>query len=110
MLKSEMESRKSRNVEDAEGGDGKLDPKPEREWVLPTHLKEEWSLRRFAEIFNSIGLVPPEEDHTQPERLNQDNEINRWRTTKRVLLATLQDDSTVVYYIVHDGIVKPRQN
>jgi hypothetical protein len=22
----------------------------------------------------------------------------------------LNDDSTVVYYIVHDGIVKPRQN
>ena len=29
---------------------------------------------------------------------------------KRLLLATLDDDSTVVYYIVHDGIVKPRQN
>ena len=29
---------------------------------------------------------------------------------KRVLLATLHDDSTVVYYIMHDGIVKPRQN
>jgi len=29
---------------------------------------------------------------------------------KRLLLATLQDDSTVVYYIIHDGIVKPRQN
>jgi len=26
------------------------------------------------------------------------------------LLATLTDDSTVVYYIMHDGIVKPRQN
>ncbi|KAK5701046.1 hypothetical protein LTR97_005565 [Elasticomyces elasticus] len=37
---------------------------------------------------------------------------NKWRTgqPKRVLLATLDDDSTVVYYIVHDGIVKPRQN
>jgi len=27
-----------------------------------------------------------------------------------VLLATLHDDSTVVYYVMHDGIVKPRQN
>ncbi|KAK0829039.1 hypothetical protein LTR73_004673 [Friedmanniomyces endolithicus] len=37
---------------------------------------------------------------------------NRWRTgqPKRLLLATLDDDSTVVYYIVHDGLVKPRQN
>ena len=29
---------------------------------------------------------------------------------KRMLLATVDDDSTVVYYVVHDGIVKPRQN
>lgn len=32
------------------------------------------------------------------------------RRQKRLLLATLHDDSTVVYYIMHDGIVKPRQN
>lgn len=37
---------------------------------------------------------------------------NRWRVEqpKRMLLATQGNDSTVVYYIVHDGIVKPRQN
>jgi len=29
---------------------------------------------------------------------------------KRLLLAVVSDDSTVVYYFVHDGIVKPRQN
>jgi tRNA-splicing endonuclease subunit Sen15 len=40
----------------------------------------------------------------------EDDEDNEWRKTKRILLATLDDDSTVVYYIVHDGIVKPRQN
>ena len=34
----------------------------------------------------------------------------RSQEPKRVLLATVDDDSTVVYYIVHDGIVKPRQN
>jgi tRNA-splicing endonuclease subunit Sen15 len=75
---------------------------PEPEWVLPTHLREGWSLKRFAEIFDAIGIVPPAEDVKSKQ--------NQWRTTKRVLLATLQDDSTVVYYIVHDGIVKPRQN
>ena len=39
-------------------------------------------------------------------------EGNKWRTTqpKRLLLAILDDDSTIVYYIVHDGLVKPRQN
>jgi tRNA-splicing endonuclease subunit Sen15, fungi type len=39
-------------------------------------------------------------------------EPNKWRITqpKRVVMAILDDDSTVVYYIVHDGVVKPRQN
>ncbi|KAK4552502.1 hypothetical protein LTR86_010346 [Recurvomyces mirabilis] len=37
---------------------------------------------------------------------------NPWRTSqpKRMLLASLDDDSTAVYYIIHDGLVKPRQN
>lgn len=29
---------------------------------------------------------------------------------KRLTLAAVNDDSTVVYYFVHDGVVKPRQN
>jgi len=38
------------------------------------------------------------------------HEGNRRRGGKRVLLATVSDDSTIVYYIVHEGLVKPRQN
>jgi tRNA-splicing endonuclease subunit Sen15 len=79
----------------------------EREWVLPTHLREKWSLRLFADIFDAIGIVPPLH---AAERDDADQQINKWRNTKRIILATLQDDSTIVYYIVHDGIVKPRQN
>jgi tRNA-splicing endonuclease subunit Sen15, fungi type len=75
---------------------------PEPEWVLPTHLKEEWTLERLAKVFDEIEAVPPGYDTVQ---------VNlKWRQTKRLLMAILQDDSTVVYYIVHDGIVKPRQN
>jgi len=87
---------------------GLMDVQLEREWVLPTHLRENWSLAHFAEVFDGIGIVPPldaEEGGAQVEQF-----VNRWRNTKRMVLATLQDDSTVVYYIVHDGIVKPRQN
>lgn len=29
---------------------------------------------------------------------------------KRLTLAVVNEDSTVVYYFVHDGVVKPRQN
>ncbi len=78
----------------------------EREWVLPTHLQEKWSLRRFAEVFDAIEEEPPEDDGGQM----WEEVRGKRRGGKRVLLATLGDDSTVVYYIVHDGIVKPRQN
>lgn len=60
--------------------------KPVMEWVLPTHLKEKWSLRRFAEVFDA--LARPNEDTSKP-----------WTAHKRIVLATVQDDSTVVYYV-----------
>ncbi len=90
---------------------GTIPQEPEQEWVLPTHLGEKWSLRQFAEIFDSITTLPPS---TLDSAEDMDSEVGaNWRghnRQKRVLLATLHDDSTIVYYIVHDGIVKPRQN
>lgn len=77
----------------------------QREWVLPTHLREKWSLRQFAEVFDAIGEVPPSDE--------QEAEKFFWKGRnrgKRLLMAVVNDDSTIVYYIIHDGIVKPRQN
>ena len=96
--------------------DGEI--KVHREWVLPTNLKETWSLRKFAEIFDVIGEEPPDVQQDDGETGSQETEqrsmngsFNQKRKGgKRLLLAILGDDSTVVYYIVHDGIVKPRQN
>lgn len=82
---------------------------PEPEWVLPTYLQEKWSLASFAAVFDALETVPPSGDDTFEE-----NTVGqRWQgknRQKRLLLATVHDDSTVVYYIMHDGIVKPRQN
>lgn len=93
-----------RGKEEGEGG---------REWVLPSHVREKWSLRRFAEVFDGVGGVPPEGEGEGNGNGNgkegEGKDGKRWGG-KRVLLATLGDDSTVVYYIMHDGIVKPRQN
>ncbi|KAH7313255.1 Sen15 protein-domain-containing protein [Stachybotrys elegans] len=63
---------------------------PEPEWVLPIHLTEKWSLADFAMVFDSVPS-------TQPRG-------------KRILLGILHNDSTVVYYFMHEGMVKPRQN
>lgn len=99
------------------GKTGMPELRSEREWVLPSHLREKWSLKRFGEVFDAVTLVPTtgsgqllfEEDKDEGDAEEAEEE-NEWRKTKRLLLATLDDDSTVVYYIVHDGIVKPRQN
>lgn len=82
----------------------------EHEWILPSHLREKWTLRRFGELFDAIGANPPRsaEDDNKPGA--EPRSDGQWRKVKRALLATVDDDSTIVYYVVHDGIVKPRQN
>ena len=133
---------------------------PQREWVLPTHLREKWSLRRFAAVFDSLSEGTPPTSQAEPGyelQRSTDEDLHgnpgfeqgqsessklesngvgtgkgtedigmeigepgasadslaqkkgkRWN--KRLLLATLSDDSTVVYYVMHEGLVKPRQN
>lgn len=90
----------------------KIEQHPEPEWVLPTYIGEKFTLDGFAQIFDSIDTLPPFGNEVEVGRA--DDEVGqRWRgksRQKRILLSTLHDDSTVTYYIMHDGIVKPRQN
>ena len=90
---------------------------PEVEWVLPLHLSEKWSPAQFAAVFDAIDAVPPggadREDALDVAVDGRDAQWKLWRGPKRgkrVLLATVQDDSTVTYYWIFDGLVKPRQN
>ncbi|KAH8169522.1 sen15 protein [Sarocladium implicatum] len=64
---------------------------PEEEWVLPIHLTEQWTISRFSAVFDTL-------DRKDGAR------------GKRLVLATVHNDSTVVYYLMHEGMVKPRQN
>ena len=82
----------------------------EREWVLPTHVREKWSLRKFAELFDAIEAVPPDAEEDRHDERKPKPPWRRECREKRLLMAVVNDDSTTVYYIVHDGIVKPRQN
>ncbi|KAL0930740.1 putative trna-splicing endonuclease subunit [Colletotrichum truncatum] len=88
----------------------RLSQTPEFEWVLPVHLSEQWTLSTFAAVFDCIEALP------RKSRVSQtpDTLLSRdWRGAdrqKRLLLAVVHDDSTVSYYLVHEGIVKPRQN
>lgn len=73
----------------------KLDSSDEdnvKEWVVPTSMvsNSELSLSEIDGWFEAIALV-----ESRP---------------KRVTIAMVNDDGTVVYYFIHDGVVKPRQN
>lgn len=82
----------------------------EREWVLPTHLREKWTIRRFAAVFDAIEETPLGEQASSGATNVQNSYHKTRKRAKRLLMAVVSDDSTVVYYIIHDGIVKPRQN
>jgi tRNA-splicing endonuclease subunit Sen15 len=97
--KTKIESPADADFDQGEDDEEKFG-QPEEEWVLPTHLREKWSLKMFSEVFDGISMTPPGTGQSE----------NKWRKDKRMLMATAQDDSTIVFYIVHDGIVKPRQN
>lgn len=72
-------------------GGPKVNKEPVVEWVLPLLLIDKWSLSKLASAFDALETIPG--GHS-----------------KRLVLATVHNDSTVVYYLVHEGMVKPRQN
>lgn len=77
--------------------------------MLPSQIQETWSLSKFAGVFDALETVPPGEGGGEGEQ----SVGWKWQgknRQKRLLLGTVHDDSTVVYYLMHDGIVKPRQN
>lgn len=92
----------------------RIPQEPEVEWVLPLHISEKWSPSQFAAVFDAIEAIPP--GGADEDSFEVDGTDARWRLWrgpkrgKRILLATVQDDSTVTYYWIHDGLVKPRQN
>jgi len=95
----------------------KIPQNPEYEWVLPVHLAEKkWTVGQFAALFDAIDAIPPFAAHESSSTSTQPAVDPRWEPwrgpnrMKRILLATVQDDSTVTYYFMHDGLVKPRQN
>ena len=80
--------------------------------VCPAHISEGgWSLERLSRVFDAL----PRPVRSGLREVLGDVKVNgkgveELDREKRVLLAVVEADSTVVYYWVHDGIVKPRQN
>ncbi|CDO54622.1 hypothetical protein DV495_005061 [Geotrichum candidum] len=76
-------------------------PRP-REWILPVKTDQKWSIREWAEIFAAIEAV----DHGD----NDDSCNPSGSNLSRVIMASITNDGTVVYYFVNKGITKPRKN
>lgn len=106
------------------------DLKPERVFVIPTAQGQSWSLRRMAAVFDAmseIEVVADEDESTggnvdadkarkleeYDARREKANATKEWGA-KRALLAMVDKgmggEGTVVYYVVQEGEVKPRQN
>ncbi|RMJ21421.1 hypothetical protein PHISP_07713, partial [Aspergillus sp. HF37] len=104
------------------------DMPPERMVVLPLARGQAWSLRRMAAVFDSLGGGVEEEEGVSLEdvsgkakekleeyyeRRKQARHTREWGG-KKLLLAMVDKgmggDGTVVYYVVQEGAVKPRQN
>jgi len=72
--------------------------------VLPVSLREKWSLRKWAEVFDAL----PEMDGDEGGDGN--GEKDKEQEGKKLTMGVASDDSTVVYYVVGEGIIKPKQN
>lgn len=100
---------------------------PERMFVLPTAQGQSWTLRRMAAVFAALPdtstIVEEKSSGIDPEKVGRlteyyEKQANARATRewggKRLLLAMVDKgmggDGTVVYYVVQEGEVKPRQN
>ncbi|RAO64331.1 uncharacterized protein BHQ10_000343 [Talaromyces amestolkiae] len=106
----------------------------ERLWVLPSTQGQTWTLGKLATVFDALPLrTTGTESSTNAgeesketfdkgkeeklakyfEKKREADKENKWGG-KRLLLAVVDrlvgGDGTVVYYVVQDGHVKPRQN
>lgn len=108
--------------------------KPERMFVVPTVKGQAWSMRHMAVVFDRLPEFTRQAREQDGELLNattagdleKQEKLARYYTKKeealqtgewgsqRVLLAmvdkAMAGDGTVVYYVVQEGEVKPRQN
>jgi tRNA-splicing endonuclease subunit Sen15 len=63
------------------------------EYILPVRTEQKWTVRQWKEVFEGIRTA------TQSESV-----------PRRVVMAMVTNDGTVVYYFINNGLVKPRKN
>ncbi|OWB65435.1 hypothetical protein B5S30_g759 [[Candida] boidinii] len=64
-----------------------------KEWVLPILKSTQLTIEKIDLIFENIKSTSDLKQRPQ-----------------RILLGIIDDDSSIVYYTIHDGVTKPRQS
>ncbi|ODV80377.1 uncharacterized protein CANTADRAFT_65315 [Suhomyces tanzawaensis NRRL Y-17324] len=64
------------------------------EWVIPRSIKQD----------------PNISAHEINGWFQQITQLSSSKRPTRITIAIVNDDGTIVYYFIHDGVVKPRQN
>lgn len=88
--KEDIETETETETDEEKNQDRKDDLK---EWVLPILKSTQLTIEKIDLIFENIKSASD---------LNQ--------RPKRILLGIIDDDSSIVYYTIHDGVTKPRQS
>ncbi|KAG5421651.1 SEN15 [Candida metapsilosis] len=63
-----------------------------------------------SDVESPSGDVPSPVDNDSPIWKPIDKTMNGKGRVERLTIALINDDGTIVYYFIHDGITKPRQN
>ncbi|ODV96196.1 hypothetical protein PACTADRAFT_49586 [Pachysolen tannophilus NRRL Y-2460] len=74
---------KTRSEQEQQGND--------REWIFPIGMDEKLTMSQTDFVFDCIRLV----ENERP---------------KRIIAGMVNNDGTIVYYFIHDGIVRPRKS
>lgn len=99
------------------------------EFVFPVCIgSQDLTMQQIDSIFSSIGQTRVElndqkiqgsSEEIQESQPRQENQKNTktidslpllFGRPARIILAIVSDDGTIVYYFVHDGLVKPKKN
>lgn len=67
------------------------DEKADVEYILPVKTESKWTISRWNDVFDSLG----------------DKE---GKLIRRIIMAMVTIDSTVVYYFINNGLIKPRKH
>lgn len=103
-----------------------------KEFILPCITEQEWSIREWVQVFNEIDKIwehnmtsdttskstDPDESKESNENNGEDRNQTESRVSKflpdykpkRLIMACVTNDGTVVYYVINRGITPPRRN